>query len=126
VSGLAIYRGEDVDGAPEPLVNLDKIRSGGPPPDGIPSIDPEVHRCRRRRFPGGERAGVGGRRGRHDLVTGGRSSGMESSGGMLASGGVACQRLDGPSLVRLVRRGMMSRCRRHEASISVDLRSSGS
>jgi hypothetical protein len=39
VSGLAIYRGEDVDGAPEPLVDLDKIRSGGPPPDGIPSID---------------------------------------------------------------------------------------
>jgi hypothetical protein len=39
VSGLAIYRGEDVDGAPEPLVDLDEIRSGGPPPDGIPSID---------------------------------------------------------------------------------------
>jgi hypothetical protein len=38
-SGLAIYRGEDVDGAPEPLVDLDEIRSGGPPPDGIPSID---------------------------------------------------------------------------------------
>ena len=39
VSGLAIYRGEQVDGAPEPLVDLDDIRSGGPPPDGIPSID---------------------------------------------------------------------------------------
>lgn len=38
-SGLAIYRGEDVDGAPEPLVDLEEIRSGGPPPDGIPSID---------------------------------------------------------------------------------------
>jgi hypothetical protein len=38
-SGLAIYRGEDIDGAPEPLVDLDEIRSGGPPPDGIPSID---------------------------------------------------------------------------------------
>lgn len=38
-SGLAIYRGEDVAGAPEPLVALDEIRSGGPPPDGIPSID---------------------------------------------------------------------------------------
>jgi hypothetical protein len=39
VSGLAIYRGDDVGGAPEPLVDLDEIRSGGPPPDGIPSID---------------------------------------------------------------------------------------
>ena len=39
VSGLAIHRGEQVDGAPEPLVDLDEIRSGGPPPDGIPSID---------------------------------------------------------------------------------------
>ncbi len=39
VSGLAIHRGEDVDGAPEPLVDLAEIRSGGPPPDGIPSID---------------------------------------------------------------------------------------
>ncbi len=38
-SGLAIYRGEQVDGAPEPLVDLAEIRSGGPPPDGIPSID---------------------------------------------------------------------------------------
>jgi len=39
VSGLAMYRGEQIDGAPEPLVDLDDIRSGGPPPDGIPSID---------------------------------------------------------------------------------------
>jgi len=39
VSGLAIYRGEEIEGAPEPLVDLDEIRSGGPPPDGIPSID---------------------------------------------------------------------------------------
>ena len=38
-SGLAIFRGEQVDGAPEPLVDLEEIRSGGPPPDGIPSID---------------------------------------------------------------------------------------
>jgi len=38
-SGLEIYRGDTVDGAPEPLVDLDEIRSGGPPPDGIPSID---------------------------------------------------------------------------------------
>lgn len=38
-SGLAISRGEQVDGAPEPLVDLAEIRSGGPPPDGIPSID---------------------------------------------------------------------------------------
>ena len=38
-SGLAIYRGEEIRGAPEPLVDLDEIRSGGPPPDGIPSID---------------------------------------------------------------------------------------
>lgn len=39
VSGLSIFRGDDVDGAPEPLVDLGEIRSGGPPPDGIPSID---------------------------------------------------------------------------------------
>ena len=39
ISGLAIYRGEEIEGAPEPLVDLDEIRSGGPPPDGIPSID---------------------------------------------------------------------------------------
>jgi len=39
MSGLAMYRGEQVEGAPEPLVDLDEIRSGGPPPDGIPSID---------------------------------------------------------------------------------------
>ena len=39
VSGLAMYRGERIEGAPEPLVDLDEIRSGGPPPDGIPSID---------------------------------------------------------------------------------------
>ncbi len=39
ISGLAIVKGEQVDGAPEPLVDLDEIRSGGPPPDGIPSID---------------------------------------------------------------------------------------
>jgi hypothetical protein len=38
-SGLEIYRGDTIDGAPEPLVDLDEIRSGGPPPDGIPSID---------------------------------------------------------------------------------------
>ena len=39
ISGLAMYRGEEIEGAPEPLVDLDEIRSGGPPPDGIPSID---------------------------------------------------------------------------------------
>jgi hypothetical protein len=39
ISGLSIHRGEDIAGAPEPLVALDEIRSGGPPPDGIPSID---------------------------------------------------------------------------------------
>mgnify|MGYP001829158232 CR=1 FL=1 len=38
-SGLEIYRGDTVEGAPAPLVDLDEIRSGGPPPDGIPSID---------------------------------------------------------------------------------------
>ena len=39
ISGLAMHRGEQIEGAPEPLVDLDEIRSGGPPPDGIPSID---------------------------------------------------------------------------------------
>jgi len=38
-SGLDIVAGESVDGAPEPLVDPSEIRSGGPPPDGIPSID---------------------------------------------------------------------------------------
>ncbi len=39
VSGLAMFGGETIDGAPAPLVDFDEIRSGGPPPDGIPSID---------------------------------------------------------------------------------------
>ena len=39
VSGLDIGRGGSVDDAPEPLVDVDEIRSGGPPPDGIPPID---------------------------------------------------------------------------------------
>ena len=44
VSGLAIARGGSVDGAPPPLIDLNEIRSGGPPPDGIPSIDePKFH-----------------------------------------------------------------------------------
>ncbi len=38
-SGLAAARGGDVDGLPEPLVSLSELRSGGPPPDGIPPID---------------------------------------------------------------------------------------
>jgi hypothetical protein len=42
VSGLDIYRGAEIAGAPEPLVDLEEIRSGGPPPDGIPSIDDPV------------------------------------------------------------------------------------
>jgi hypothetical protein len=39
ISGLAALRGELPDGAPEPAVPLEEIRSGGPPPDGIPPID---------------------------------------------------------------------------------------
>jgi hypothetical protein len=39
VSGLSIARGGSPEGAPPPLVDLAEIRSGGPPPDGIPSID---------------------------------------------------------------------------------------
>jgi hypothetical protein len=39
VSGLSIVGGGSLDGAPAPLVDLAEIRSGGPPPDGIPSID---------------------------------------------------------------------------------------
>jgi hypothetical protein len=42
VSGLSIARGGVGDGAPEPLVDLLEIISGGPPPDGIPSIDQPV------------------------------------------------------------------------------------
>ncbi len=38
-SGLLAARGGDVDGLPEPLVPLSELRSGGPPPDGIPPID---------------------------------------------------------------------------------------
>lgn len=40
VSGLDMHRDRTVpDGAPAPLVDFDEIRSGGPPPDGIPPID---------------------------------------------------------------------------------------
>ena len=39
LSGLEIASGGSADGAPTPLVDLVEIRSGGPPPDGIPSID---------------------------------------------------------------------------------------
>jgi hypothetical protein len=39
VSGLDIVAGQSAEGAPPPLVDPDDIRSGGPPPDGIPSID---------------------------------------------------------------------------------------
>lgn len=39
VSGLDIARGLALPAGPEPLVDLAEIRSGGPPPDGIPSID---------------------------------------------------------------------------------------
>jgi len=39
-SGLDIYRARAVpDGVPAPLVDFDEIRSGGPPPDGIPPVD---------------------------------------------------------------------------------------
>lgn len=38
-SGLTAARGGDVDGLPEPLVPLTELRSGGPPPDGIPPLD---------------------------------------------------------------------------------------
>ena len=38
-SGLAAARGGNGDGLPEPLVPLSELRSGGPPPDGIPPID---------------------------------------------------------------------------------------
>jgi hypothetical protein len=39
VSGLTMLSGIVPAGAPDPLVDLDEIRSGGPPPDGIPSVD---------------------------------------------------------------------------------------
>jgi len=39
VSGLDIARGLALPAGPEPLVDLAEIRSGGPPPDGIPPID---------------------------------------------------------------------------------------
>ncbi len=39
LSGLDALRSGLPDGAPEPLVPLEEIRSGGPPPDGIPPID---------------------------------------------------------------------------------------
>lgn len=44
VSGLDIWsRGFTIDGEPEPLVDLGEIRSGGPPPDGIPPIDEPMY-----------------------------------------------------------------------------------
>lgn len=43
VSGLEMFRTRDVPaGAPDPLVGFDEIRSGGPPPDGIPPVDEPV------------------------------------------------------------------------------------
>ena len=39
VSGLTIAGGGSIEGAPAPLIDLNELRSGGPPPDGIPSID---------------------------------------------------------------------------------------
>lgn len=40
ISGLTMHRDRNVpDGAPTPLVEFDEIRSGGPPPDGIPPVD---------------------------------------------------------------------------------------
>ncbi len=41
-SGLVLARGGTVEGVPTPLVDLAEITSGGPPPDGIPSIDDPV------------------------------------------------------------------------------------
>jgi hypothetical protein len=38
-SGLDLALGDDVADLPAPLIPLSAIRSGGPPPDGIPSID---------------------------------------------------------------------------------------
>ena len=39
-SGLEIHRNQSSpDTVPEPLVAFDEVRSGGPPPDGIPPID---------------------------------------------------------------------------------------
>jgi len=39
-SGLDMHRDRNVpDGTPAPLVEFDEIRSGGPPPDGIPPVD---------------------------------------------------------------------------------------
>jgi hypothetical protein len=39
VSGFDVYRSGDPQGTPTPTVGLNEIRSGGPPPDGIPPID---------------------------------------------------------------------------------------
>ncbi len=42
-SGLDAFRSKEVPaGVPEPLVAFDEIRSGGPPPDGIPPVDDPV------------------------------------------------------------------------------------
>jgi hypothetical protein len=38
-SGLAAARGGVVEGLPDPVVPIEELRSGGPPPDGIPPID---------------------------------------------------------------------------------------
>jgi len=39
-SGLEIHRDRsNPEGVPAPLVDFDEVRSGGPPPDGIPPID---------------------------------------------------------------------------------------
>jgi hypothetical protein len=39
-SGIDAWRNQSIPaGFPEPLIELDEIRSGGPPPDGIPPVD---------------------------------------------------------------------------------------
>ncbi len=40
-SGLETYR-DPISELPEPAIDLSRLRSGGPPPDGIPSIDDPV------------------------------------------------------------------------------------
>ncbi len=41
-SGLRLIQGDNVENLPAPSVPLGELQSGGPPPDGIPSIDQPV------------------------------------------------------------------------------------
>ena len=62
-SGISAWQNQVVaEDLPAPMIDLDQIRSGGPPPDGIPPVDePAVPEPRRCRLPRRQRTRAGAR-----------------------------------------------------------------